>query len=227
MFKRFKELFSSESLLDEAYSTTVTMLEFDHKMYDASRESLRRSDTGELPFDIRKTDRKINKYERDVRRKVVTHLTVAGTQNLVPGLMLVSIVIDVERIGDYTKNIAGLATQHKRRLKGGKSEESLVSIEEAIEQNFPKVIDVLKTQDKARAREVMQMEGMVSKASDRIVDDMILQKDKTLGVGNSVCLAMYARFLKRINAHLANIASSIVNPFPRIGFREKKGNDNR
>jgi len=222
MFRKFRELFSSENLLDEAYNTTVTMLEFDYKMYDASRGTLRESDTDELPFDIRKTDRKINKYEREVRRKVLTHLTVAGTQNLVPGLMLVSIVIDVERIGDYTKNIADLATRHKQMLKGGKCETTLASVEETIEQNFPKVIEVLKTQDKARAREVMQAEATVSRATDRIVYDIIAQKDRTLAVSNSVCLAMYARFLKRVNSHLTNIASSIVNPFPRIGFREKK-----
>ena len=33
--------------------------------------------------------------------------------------------------------------------------------------------------------------------------------------------ALYIRFLKRISAHLMNIASSVVNPFDRIGFREK------
>ena len=93
MFEKFKELFGSENLLDTAYKTTVTMLEFDYKMFDASRRTLRESNTAELPFDFKATDRKINKYEREVRRNVLTHLTVAGMQNLVPGLVLVSIVI--------------------------------------------------------------------------------------------------------------------------------------
>ncbi|MCK4372048.1 MAG: PhoU domain-containing protein [candidate division Zixibacteria bacterium] len=119
MFSKFKELFSSESLLDAAFETALTMLEFDYKMYTASSKTLRESDTSELPFDIKKTDRKINKFEREVRRNVLTHLSIAGTQNIVPGLALVSIVIDVERIGDYTKNIAGLAQMHPTRLNGG------------------------------------------------------------------------------------------------------------
>ncbi|NOY89112.1 MAG: hypothetical protein GXO93_06965 [FCB group bacterium] len=222
MFNKFKELFSSENLLDSAFNTTLTMIEFDHKMYDASRRILRESDSSELPFDIKKTDRKINKYEREVRRKVLTHLTIAGTTNLVPGLALVSIVIDVERIGDYTKNIAGLANLHKNRLHGGMHETDLKAIENVIEENFPKVIEVLKTQDKERARTVLQMEDETSKKSDAIVNDMILHKDKSLSTSDAVSLAMYARYLKRVNSHLTNIASSIVNPFPRIGFREKK-----
>ena len=121
MFDKFKELFGSENLLDIAFDTTLTMLEYDHKMYTASKKTLRESDTDELPFDIKSLDRQINKYEREVRRNVLTHLSVAGTQNLVPGLALISIVIDVERIGDYTKNIAGLASLHKMKLKGGKA----------------------------------------------------------------------------------------------------------
>ncbi len=225
MFNKFKELFGSVSLLDEAFQTTLLMLEFDQQMYHASRKTLRDTDTSDLPFDIRATDRKINKYEREVRRKVLTHLAVAGNENLVPGLALVSIVIDVERIGDYTKNIAGLANLHNRMLKGGIHESTLQEIERAIEKHFPMVIDVLKTQDQDRARTVLQVEQEIAKKSDQIVDDMILVKDRSLSTGESVSLAMYARYLKRVNAHLTNIASSIVNPFPRIGFREKEQKD--
>lgn len=224
MFNKFKELFSSENLLDAAFNTTLTMLDFDHKMYDASRHSLRESDNADLPFDIKKTDRKINKYEREVRRNVLTHLTIAGTQNLVPGLVLVSIVIDVERIGDYTKNIAGLAKIHPARLKGGKHESKLQEIEKSIEENFSKVIESLKTQDKNVGRAVLQVEEKIAKASDTIVNDLILGENKDISTSNAVTVAMYARYLKRIDAHLTNIASSIVNPFPRIGFREKKKN---
>lgn len=222
MFSKFRELFSSENLLDAAFDTTLTMLEFDHKMFTASVETLRNTDSTKLPFDFKKTDRKINKYEREVRRNVLTHLTVTGNQNLVPGLVLVSIVIDVERIGDYTKNIAGLATLYKQRLIGGKLEKVLTGIEDVIESNFPKVIEVLSTQDKQAARKILQMEEGTATKADKIVHDMILVKDKDLSVDQAVALAMYGRYLKRINAHLTNIASAIVNPFPRIGFREKK-----
>lgn len=222
MFSKFKELFSSENLLDTAFNMTLTMLEFDHKMYSASVATLRKSDSAELPFDFKKTDRKINKFEREVRRKVLTHLSVTGTQNVVPGLVLVSIVIDVERIGDYTKNIAGLATMHPARLEGGTHEKTLARIENSIEDNFPVIIEVLKSQEQSKARDVMRAEESLASEADKIVSAMVRQKDGQMSPSEAVSLAMYARYLKRINAHLTNIASSIVNPFPRIGFREKK-----
>ncbi|MCK4301886.1 MAG: hypothetical protein KAW91_03890, partial [candidate division Zixibacteria bacterium] len=189
--------------------------------YDAARKTLRETDTDELPFDIRKTDRKINKFEREVRRQVMTHLTIAGTQNLAPGLALVSIVIDVERIGDYTKNIVGLASLHKKRLKGGAYETTLKEIEQVNDEVFPEVIEVLKSQDKKRGREVMLTEEETARKAESIITGMIRGQNNKLSIADAVCLCLYARHLKRINAHLTNIASSIVNPFPRIGFREK------
>ena len=222
MFEKFKELFSSENLLDSALNTTLTMMEFDHKMYDAARKTLRETDTDELPFDIRKTDRKINKFEREVRRQVMTHLTIAGTQNLAPGLALVSIVIDVERIGDYTKNIVGLASLHKKRLKGGAYETTLKEIEQVNDEVFPEVIEVLKSQDKKRGRQVILTEEETARKAESIITGMIRGQNNKLSIADAVCLCLYARHLKRINAHLTNIASSIVNPFPRIGFREKQ-----
>lgn len=222
MFESFKQLFNGENLLDEAFKTTVEMIEYDHRMYSASREVLRESDTDELPFDIRRMDRKINKYERQVRRHVLTHLTIAGTANLLPGLALVSVVIDVERIGDYTKNIVDLASKHPSPLQAGSQEEAISRIEQVNEDIFPKVIEVMKSQDSELARSVMAQEHDTARVADGVINTTLSEPIAGLSTPEVVCLAMYARFLKRINAHLTNIASSAVNPFPRISFREKR-----
>jgi len=43
-----------------------------------------------------------------------------------------------------------------------------------------------------------------------------------LGPGDYAAAALYLRYLKRIAAHLSNIASSVVNPFHRIGYKPKE-----
>ena len=222
MFEKFKELFSSESLLESAYTTTVKMLEFDYQMYEAARSVLRDTDDCELPFDIRKMDRKINKYEREVRRNVLTHLTVAGMSNLVPGLALVSIVISVERIGDYTKNIVGLARDHEQKLKAGNQEANVQTVEAAIDKHFPQALEVLTTHNKKLGHEIMQAQAEISHTADAIASGLIrMGGGQGLSTGDAVCVALYSRYLKRINSHLTTISSAIVNPFARIGFREK------
>lgn len=223
MFNKFKELFSSESLMEAAYNTTVTMLEFDHQMYEASQGVLRNTNGCELPFDIKKMDRRINKFEREVRRNVLTHLAVVGNTNLAQGLALVSIVISVERIGDYTKNIVELARDHQEKLHGGDQETNLRSVEIAVAKHFPTTLEVLRTHNGELGRTIMDAEDEISKTADAIATGLIKSGGgKEMTVGDAVCVALYARYLKRVNAHLTTISSAIVNPFARIGFREKK-----
>lgn len=225
MFRRIAELFRSENLLETAFNTTLDMLDMDLLMFEASCSALRRTSTGELPFDVKKQDRRINKFQRAVRRNVLTHLSIAGTQNVVPGLVLVSIVIDVERIGDYTKNISELAMMHPAKLVGGPYESDLKALEKQVADIFPKVLRVLREQDAVAARAIMASENATGRRAEKIVQSLIEDKAKGLAVEDAVTIALYARHLKRINAHLSNIASAVVNPFPRIGFRPKTVED--
>jgi len=141
---------------------------------------------------------------------------------LPPGLALVTIVTDVERIGDHTKNIYDLARKHKDKLDGGTWEDQLQQIEVVVHENFRQTRDVLENQSQELGRAVMKVEDETSKLSDWITGEILASREGELKVADAVPLALYCRFLKRINCHLTNIASSIVNPFPRIGFREKR-----
>ena len=225
MYKKFMELFGKENLLDRAIHTTEEMLKTDREMFEESVHSLRRHDNAVLPFDIYEKDKQINSYEREVRRNVLTHLTVAGIHNIVPGLVLVSIVIDVERIGDYTKNIAELASAHPTKLHGGIFEDDLADIEKIVLERFDTITGVIANMDIAAAKKIMSDHRNISSRCDQRLMDIIAEKDHSLSPGDAVTLALYFRYLKRTACHLTNIASSIVNPFPRIGFRPKEDNN--
>jgi len=54
---------------------------------------------------------------------------------------------------------------------------------------------------------------------------LVREEDKNIPPGDAAALALYIRWLKRINSHLRNITTSIVNPFDRIGFEPKKKMD--
>ena len=116
MFKQIFEMFKSDSLYEQALSECHEMLEIDREMFNESINALRTSDSAEIPIDIYAMDKKINSFERDVRRKVMTHLAISGSQDLGSGLILTSVVIDIERIGDYTKNIYDLAVSYPQKL---------------------------------------------------------------------------------------------------------------
>ena len=221
MFKQIFGIFKSDSLYDQALSECHEMLDIDLTMFKASIHSLRKSDSAEIDIDIFKMDKQINAFERDVRRKVMTHLAIGGKEDVGSGLVLVSVVIDIERIGDYTKNIYDLAVNHPKKLIGGSLEDRLAEIEKISYNLFEKSIQVFKNQDIKKASGLMgDYKENISSQSDAITNETIIGNISDIKLGTASAVGLYARYLKRIAAHSRNLISSIVNPFERIGYPE-------
>ncbi|MHC4515617.1 MAG: phosphate signaling complex PhoU family protein [Planctomycetota bacterium] len=221
MIRDILKLLSKDNLQVQALSECYEMLDICHTMFRASVESLRNRDDANVEVDIYEKDKKVNQFERDVRRKVMTHLSLGHTADISAGLTLVSIVIDLERIGDYTKNIYDIAVNHPGRLHAGQQEEELKEIESAAMEMFDRAAKAFKEGDSDEARKLMgEYKQDVSKQSRRLEEELVAGKTE-LGVGEAVAVALYTRFLKRIAAHSRNLISSLVNPFDRIGYPEK------
>ena len=222
MFKQIFEIFKSDSLYEQALVECHEMLDIDLTMFKASVQSLRKSDSADIDIDIFAMDKKINEFERDVRRKIMTHLAVGSREDVGSGLVLVSVVIDIERIGDYTKNIYDLAVNHPKKLNGGSVENRLAEIEKTSFNLFKESTQAFKNQNIQKARGLMgYYKENISTQSDAITNDIISGKISDLNTGSASAVGLYARYLKRIAAHSRNLISSIVNPFERIGYPEK------
>lgn len=220
MFGAIREFFRRESLLDQCFQETIEILGVARDMMAAAGHSLRQSDTGEVELDVRKADKQINKYQREIRRNVLTHLSVSSSTDLTAALILISIIIDVERLGDYTKNIVELAQAHPKRLEAGKYEDELRVLEERVRTGYDEVGQALETSDEKLARQFMHSHQGFAVSADGMIKSLI-RADDELAKGSAVTLALYLRYLKRCESHLSNIVSSIANPFPRIGFHSK------
>ena len=221
MFKQIFEIFKSDSLYEQALGECHKMLDIDLSMFKASIDSLRKSDSAEIEIDIYEMDKKINEFERDVRRKVMTHLAIGDKEDIGSGLVLVSVVIDIERIGDYTKNIYDLAVNHPNKLSGGNVEDRLAEIEKISYKLFKESIHAFKNQNIEKASGLMgDYKDNISKQSDSITNDIIQGKIGDLNIGTASAVGLYSRYLKRIAPHSRNLISSVVNPFERIGYPE-------
>ena len=220
MWKDILSLFKGESLCEEAYAEALLMLKTSHGMYRDAVASLH--ETGPMATDVFERDRQINKYERDVRRKIVTHMSVSTKPDINMGLVLTAIVIDIERIGDYAKNIAELAASLDAAFDGRELADDIDRVEGMIDGIFEDLISALGESDEDRARHVME----THRQAGVILEDGItlLREGKVLSddSGHAATLTLYLRFLKRMSAHLKNVATSVVNPYYRIGYREKR-----
>ena len=219
MWKQIFQLFKKESLCDEAFNEAIIMIKASQSMYKDAVASLRKE--GSLDFDIYERDRQINKYERDVRRKIVTHLAISQNPDANHALVLTAIVIDIERIGDFTKNIVELAKDLPDVFNAGEIDEDVTTIEDTVTSMFETIIPALEASDAEGARKIFADHESVVKLVETNIRILTSGSALSTGCGTAVIAALYIRYLKRISAHIKNVATSIINPYYRIGFREK------
>lgn len=220
MFKTLKKYLQKESLIVQAYTETEITLKTCQEMYDETVRSLRYSDTADLKINIYKKDQLINKYQQEIRRKMLIHLSISSSKEVSEALVMTSIVIDVERIGDYTKNIEDLAKQHPLRLQVGKFEDTLKQLEDEVRSKFEAVTKAFTIYDIETASDVMDEHRSITKQCDIILSELVNDNFEGMESRDQVTLALFVRYLKRISAHLTNIVSSVVNPFEKIGFKK-------
>ena len=219
MWKEIVTLFRSGGPLQEAYDEAILMLRTSHDMFDHAIKQLHAE--GALETDIYKRDQQLNKYERRVRRKIVTHMSVSAKPDINLGLVLTAIVIDIERIGDYTKNIVELAGAVPGPFDGLELHGEVAEIEETMGRMFDDIVPALEGPDEAKARGIIGSHTIISAKVDEQVPALCSGEALSGRSGHAVTVALYLRYLKRVSAHLKNVATSVVNPYHRIGYREK------
>ena len=110
MFDKVITLWKSEDLLSQAWEESFKMMVLSNEMFNAAIKYLRRGEKIKTLKNLKKRDREINEFQKSVRKKVVTHFSISQkVEDFPSGLVLLNIVVDVERLGDYTKNILDLA----------------------------------------------------------------------------------------------------------------------
>ena len=220
MWKEIVTLFRSQGPLQEAYDEAILMLKASHDMFDHSVKQLRAE--GALETDIYKRDQQLNRYERSVRRKIVTHMSVSAKPDVNLGLVLTAIVIDIERIGDYTKNIVELAGVVTGSFDGLELDGEVAEIEKSMARMFDDIVPALEGPDVAKARGIIGSHTIIASRVDDQVRALCAGEALSGRSSHAVTVALYLRYLKRVSAHLKNVATSVVNPYYRIGFREKR-----
>ena len=222
IFREIVNLWKSEDLLSQAWDESYKMMMLSNEMFTQAIKYLREGENDETIRMLKKRDVEINTFQRDVRKKVVTHYAISQDIDDLPnGLVLLNMVVDVERVGDYTKNILDLALNHPNIIKSEEFSEDLYHVEQEVISRFSKTIEAIHTQDADVARSMMvSYKETLTSLSDDIVNGCI-SGEITLGdESKTVALALYARYLKRIGAHLKNITTVLVNPFDAVGYKK-------
>ena len=222
VFKDLVSIWKSEDSLSQAWSASNDMLGLSHEMFTDSIRALRSGEKNKVIKSIKQRDEEINQYQREIRRKVVTYYSISkDARNIDSGLVLINMVVDIERVGDYTKNILDLAKHHPKKLISEKISDDLRIIEKAVVERFGNTVKAVQDMDESIAKELIKSyRSDLGKLSDNLVASSI-SGNYTVGEEHRASsMVLYARYLKRIGAHLKNITSVVINPFESIGYKK-------
>ncbi len=222
VFKDLVTIWNSEDSLSQAWTSSNEMLHLSHEMFTDSVNALRSGEKNKVIKSIKLRDEEINQYHRDIRKKVVTYYSVSkDVTNINSGLVLINMVVDIERVGDYTKNILDLAKYYPKKLRSEKISEDLRIIEQAVIERFQNTVKAVEEMDEIAAKELIKSyRSDLGKLSDNLVASSI-SGDLEIGEEHMASsMVLYARYLKRIGAHLKNITSVVINPFESIGYKK-------
>ena len=210
MFERLFGSGTTSTLVDAAFEDVSTMLQEASGMLKYSLAAF--LENKKLEVDLDGLDDRVDEGERMVRRTILEHLSFNPRQDLVASLVLVSMVHDAERTADFARGLAELAELAKSPREGPFAEE-LRSLADRLLPLFDLCEEAFRGDDPALADQVIS-------AQQQLRNEFLGYKakvaDSDLSPDMALAYAGAAQILRRVAAHLSNIASSVVQPYDRI-----------
>ncbi len=204
--------------LEKMWAEFGQMLDAGRHMFDtAANAFLGGTDVEVIRKDLFKTDKRINRAERRIRRQIVVHTSVHGAAEFPACLVLMSIVKDAERLGDYGKNLFDLAELAPHPPQG-EHREALVRLKDRISDTMAACREVFDANDKDAATELI--------VEAKEIEDLCDERVRALvrGAAPDAMAPAYVlayRYFKRVSSHVRNVASSVVQPLDKLDFTSK------
>ena len=216
MLKQVMALWKSESFMKRVVEKFGEMINGDEYLFACAWDVLMGQaviDQIKQPFYDK--DISVNNGEREIRRMLVEHLSLHSRHDISGSLVLMSLVKDAERIGDYSKNIFEVGIMLEGKAKEMKYLERLSSLRRKIADRFPQLKTAFLESDTNIARKILKEYAPIKGECNGILRDLFSEE---LSTREAVATALLSRYLKRINSHMSNIASGIIYPLDQIDF---------
>lgn len=214
MLKQILNILRKQDVMKGVEQKVHEMLDLSHTLFTASTEAL--LERKAVDFDLYARDREINLLVVDVRRKIVEHLALSPPHSVGGELVYLKVITDIERIGDYGKNILDLSKTLTHPLAEGRYLAKYKELFPLVDGFFDKTARALFEDDEAAAHAVMEGHQVVNETCEGITAELL--RDSAACGEDGIAMALMARYFKRVSSHLKNVASSTVNPYSQIGY---------
>jgi phosphate uptake regulator len=221
MLKQLLQMLGGKSPLNAMLAEFAQMIEKTEWMYDTAIHVLMHEKEAEdVREEIYAKDREVNEHQRSIRRKIVRHLTLQPGMDVPACLVLMSVVKDAERMGDFCKNIWELGTMLDVTFDKGRYKTPLMDIAEQVENLFSKTRKAFERSDEEIARSIIAKGTRISKQCDMLIKQLMVDN---LPTKKAVGYTLMTRYLKRISSHLTNIATSVITSVDNLDYLDEPG----
>lgn len=209
----------ADQTLEDIEATIANMLLMNRHTFDLAINALvGGTDPSAVGNEIRKSDRRVNKAERRVRRELVVHTSVRGKRADLPRVLVsMSIIKDAERIGDYAKNIWDLANAGVD-LSDAADIDALCSMRDRTSKLLGDCARIYQDRDTAAVHALVPI---LEDELDEYDACLLNQLDSPAAPRDAVSRALLCRYLKRITAHVMNVITSLVMPVDRLDYYDE------
>jgi len=208
--------------LDRIEATLQQMIIDDLHAFGLSMSALLgQASSHEIGAELRATDHRVNAAERDIRRELVVHASVHGAIDTPAILVYMSIVKDIERIGDYAKNIFDLAVDGAD-LSTGVYTGEITHLAAEIPEFLRGAAAAFAERDAERSKELLHHGDALLDRFDERVSALVREEHPDR---QAVAVALAHRYLKRIVAHGMNVLSAVVMPVDRLDYFDEDPED--
>ena len=172
---------------------------------------------------IYEQDVQVNKLERSIRKRVVAHLSLMSNIPDVPYcLLLMSVVKDVERLGDYAKNISELVDLRLEPLPDDDILQELREIRKGVEEAFQSTSEIFATSDHERALQYIRRGRDLAHRCDTLIQHIASAPcEGPTTPGTTTAQVLGVRYYKRIGGHVLNLLSSVVMPLHKVDYYDE------
>lgn len=221
MFRNLLQFWKGRDFLGQVLDEFKKMLEDTHQMFGSvCRKLIENQEEEGLEENIYLLDRKVNSLEKDIRKRIVEHLALQPAVELSTSLLLMSVVKDAERLGDYSKNLLEVAKIIDGPLDRDKYLSFFGNIGQDLDELFRITKEAFIESDRKKAAQAWDYEVKIVKGCDSIIGRLAQSSD--LPVNTAVSFTLIARYFKRLAAHLSNIATSIILPLDELDYYKQK-----
>ena len=174
---------TGQTPIEGVEETLVQMLRDGRAVYDAATEAaFGGGKSKETKRTVRTTDWGINEAQREVRRALMMHAAVAGSIDLPLVLRYMSVVKDVERVGDYAKNIYDLA-KYGADLTASPDRDELAGYRDAVGQLIDDAADAFEDDARKRRAHFGTRELVVDLGDAQLGDTQVARCDVAIRLG--------------------------------------------